>query len=114
VTFTDIVIRLSDETLEEIDEAIEGLHDAVSDRQEFLERAIEFTLANMKEAAESPSRAYWTSKVEQFKRSLACGHTEDHDERWLVAVLEHLIEYPELDEFDVCESFSQNCRIEGR
>jgi hypothetical protein len=52
VTFSDILIRLSDETLEEIDAAIERVHPALTDRQEFVEMALDWVLANMKEDAE--------------------------------------------------------------
>jgi hypothetical protein len=54
VTFTDIVIRLSDETLEEIDEAIEN-HPALTDRQEFLEQSVDWALSSLKQEAERHS-----------------------------------------------------------
>ena len=51
MTFTDIVIRLSDETLEEIDEAIEN-HPALTDRQEFLEQSVDWALSSLKQEAD--------------------------------------------------------------
>jgi hypothetical protein len=50
--FSDILIRLSNETLAQIDEAIERVHPALTDRQEFVEMALDWVLANMKEEAE--------------------------------------------------------------
>ncbi len=55
MTFTDIVIRLSDETLEEIDEAIEN-HPALTDRQEFLEQSVDWALSSLKQEADEGRR----------------------------------------------------------
>jgi hypothetical protein len=52
VTFTNLSIRLPSETLEQIDEAIERVHPALTDRQEFVEMALEWAIANMNEEAE--------------------------------------------------------------
>ena len=50
--FTDLSIRLSSETLEQIDVAIERVRPALTDRQEFVEMAVEYALASMKEKVE--------------------------------------------------------------
>jgi hypothetical protein len=50
VMFTDLLIRLLNETLEQIDEAIED-HPALENRQEFIE-AVEYALSNLKEESE--------------------------------------------------------------
>jgi hypothetical protein len=49
--FTDLFIRLPNETLEQIDAAIEN-HRGVTDRQEFSEQAIAWALASLKEESE--------------------------------------------------------------
>jgi len=51
--FTELLISLPNETLEQVDDSIERLHTAVADRQEFVELAVEYALANLKEEAES-------------------------------------------------------------
>ena len=53
VMFTELLISLPNETLEQVDDSIERLHTAVADRQEFVELAVEYALANLKEEAES-------------------------------------------------------------
>jgi len=52
VSFTDLSIRLSSETLEQIDAAIERVHPALTDRQEFLELAAEWAIESLKDDAE--------------------------------------------------------------
>jgi hypothetical protein len=55
--FTDVPVRFSDETLEQIDAAIEKVHPDLTDRQEFVEMAVEWALTNMKEQSELLMRA---------------------------------------------------------
>ena len=50
--FTELSIRLSNDTLEQMDAAIEKFRHRLTDRQEFFERAIEYTLATMREESE--------------------------------------------------------------
>jgi len=51
--FTKLSIRLPTESLEQIDDAIERFHTALTNRQEFVELAVEYAIANLKEEAES-------------------------------------------------------------
>jgi hypothetical protein len=55
--FTDLTIRLANETLEQIDEAIEQFHTKVTDRQAFLELAADWALESLKEDAEGQDDA---------------------------------------------------------
>jgi hypothetical protein len=52
VTFIDLSVRLSSEVLNEIDAAIERIRPALTDRQEFVELAVEWTLASQREESE--------------------------------------------------------------
>jgi hypothetical protein len=49
VTFTDLLIMLPNETLEQIDDDIKRLHTSVSDREEFVELAVEYALQSLRE-----------------------------------------------------------------
>ena len=50
--FTEVSIRLSHETLEQMDDAIERFYPALTDRQEFVEQAVEWALSSMKKETE--------------------------------------------------------------
>jgi hypothetical protein len=50
--FSDLSIRLSNEILEQMDAAIERIHPALTDPQEFVEMAVEYALSNLREESE--------------------------------------------------------------
>ena len=50
--FTELLVSLSNESLEQIDAAIETVHPALTDRQQFVEQAVEYALASLHEESE--------------------------------------------------------------